>query len=249
MIELAIKTAKEAGETLLKYYGNVNTMQKGEFFDSASILTQADLEAEKIILKNIKENFPSHNIYSEEAGGDITPKSEYTWYVDPLDGTGNFSRNIPLFGTSIAFFKDSRPILGVLYFPVQNLLVYAEKGKGSFANKKQIHVSNRNLRNSLYYSGGYYKGKLQLEKDISDKVGILKIIDVTSYELAHIAMGDAELYILSNIPHDIAAGLIIVEEAGGKVTDYFGNEWTLESEKVVISNGVIHDEVIKILNS
>lgn len=246
MLQTAINAAKEAGEILMKFYGNVSAQQKGEFFDSASILTEADLESKKAILKTIKEKFPEHNIYSEEAGEELKG-SEFTWYIDPLDGTGNFSRNIPLFGTSIGLLKNGKPFLGVLYFPVFNLLIYAEEGKGAFADGKQIKVSNRDLKSALYYSGGYYKGNFQIESGVAEKTGILKIIDASSYELAHIAMGGAEIYILKNIPHDVAAGAIIIKEAGGKVTDIDGSDWNVDSKMIVATNGAVHEEVLSIL--
>src|SRR3989339_869301 len=138
-------------------------------------------------------------------------------------------------------------ILGVLYFPALNLLLKAEKGKGAFANDKKISVSNREINKSLYYSGGKFKGHIQLKKNICEKISLVKIIDASSYEFAQIAMGDAELYVLESIPHDVAAGVIIVQEAGGKVTDYEGSEWNLQSKGIVASNKVIHNEVIKLL--
>lgn len=246
MIDIAINAAKEAGKILMKHYGKIQMEFKGEHFDAASILTQADIESEKKIVEILRKNFPNHNIFSEEEIQENND-SKYTWYIDPLDGTSNFSRNIPLFGISIGLTKDNQSILGVLYFPALNLLLRAEKNKGAFANDEKINVSSRELKKSLYYSGGYYKGKLQMEKNISDKVGLVKVIDASSYEFAQIAMGDAELYILANVPHDVAAGVIIVKEAGGKITDYDGSEWDIQSKGIVASNKIIHEEVIKLL--
>jgi len=248
MLPIAIKAAKEAGKILMKHYNKSQIVYKGEHFDAASILTQADIESEKKIVEILKKNFSDHNIFSEEAVQE-NKGSEYSWYIDPLDGTSNFARNIPLFGISIGLVKNNRAILGVLYFPALGLLLKAEKNKGAFANGKKITVSNRELKKSLYYSGGYYKGKLQLEKTIGDKVGLVKVIDVSSYEFAQIAMGDAELYILTNILHDVVGGVIIVREAGGKVTDYDGLEWNLQSKGIVASNKVIHDDVVKLLKN
>lgn len=245
-MDIAINAAKEAGKILMKHYGKIQIEFKGEHFDAASILTQADIESEKKIVEILRKNFPNHNIFSEEEIQENND-SKYTWYIDPLDGTSNFSRNIPLFGISIGLTKDNQSILGVLYFPALNLLLRAEKNKGAFANDEKINVSSRELKKSLYYSGGYYKGKLQMEKNISDKVGLVKVIDASSYEFAQIAMGDAELYILANVPHDVAAGVIIVKEAGGKITDYDGLEWDIQSKGIVASNKIIHEEVIKLL--
>jgi len=247
MIKIAIKAVKEAGKILLNYYGNIKENYKGIGFDVGNVVTKADLESEERIMNILKEKFPNHNFYGEEKIREDN-KSEYTWYVDPLDGTSNFSRNIPLFGISIGLVKGDKPVLGILFFPVLNLLIYAEKNKGAFANGKRINVSNRDLKNALYYSGGYYNRKLGTRTEILNKIGFIKIIDASSFEFAQIAMGDAELYILTNVLHDVAAGVIIVQEAGGKVTDYNGKEWKPNSIGIVASNKKIHNEVIRILN-
>lgn len=247
MLDIAIKAARAAGKILMNYYGKTPIEYKGEYFDAASILTQADIKSEEKIVKIIKENFNGHNIFSEEKIQEDN-SSEYTWYIDPIDGTSNFTRSIPLFGISIALVRDNQPILGVLYFPTIDLLLKAEKNKGAYVNDRKVKVSNRELKKSLYYSGGYYKGKMQLEKNVADKVGLVKIIDASSYELAQIAMGDAELYILDNVPHDVAAGVVIVREAGGMVTDYDGSEWSIKSKGIIVSNKVIHKEVVNLLN-
>ena len=246
MLEIAIKAAKEGGKILMKYYGNIQAEYKEGRFEAASVVTKADIESEKKIVEILKTKFPEHNIFSEEKIRENNG-SKYTWYIDPLDGTSNFTRNIPLFGISIGLIKNNQSILGVLYFPALNLLLKAEKGKGAFANDKKISVSNREINKSLYYSGGKFKGHIQLKKNICEKISLVKIIDASSYEFAQIAMGDAELYVLESIPHDVAAGVIIVQEAGGKVTDYEGSEWNLQSKGIVASNKVIHNEVIKLL--
>ena len=245
-LQIAIKAAKMGGKILVKYQGKVKTSYKDNFFDAASFLTKADIKSEEKIVRILKKNFPKYNIYSEEKIKEHQG-SDYTWYIDPLDGTSNFSRNIPLFGISIGLIKNGQPILGVLYFPKLKLLLHAEKGSGAYANGNKIKVSKRDLKKSLYYSGGYYKRGLQLKKTVAEKVGLIKIIDSTSYELAQIAMGDAELYILESVLHDVSAGVIIIREAGGKVTDYKGEEWNVNSKGIVASNKIINKEVIKIL--
>src|SRR3989344_6175013 len=246
MLDVAIRAAKEAGKILINYYGKVKTEYKNEYFDARSIVTQADLESEKKIVEILKESFPKHNIFSEELIRENNG-SEYTWYIDPLDGTSNFTRNIPLFGISIGLIKNNQSVLGVLYFPALNLLLNAEKNKGAFANNRKIKVSDRELKKSLYYSGGYFKGKFGLEKSISDKVGVVKVIDASSYEFAQIAMGDAEIYYLTNVPHDVVAGVCIVREAGGKVSDGAGKSWSTNSKEILVTNGKVHKEVLGLL--
>ena len=234
----------------MRHYGKIKTEYKGkgEYVDASSVVTQAYLESEKKIVEILKDNFPKHNIFAEELIRENNG-SEYTWYIDPLDGTSNFTRNIPLFGISIGLIKNNQSVLGVLYFPALKLLVHAEENKGAFANDKRIKVSDRELKKSLYYSGGYYKGKFYLEKNIGDKVGLVKVIDSSSYEFAQIAMGDAEIYYLTNVPHDVAAGICIVKEAGGQVSDESGKSWKINSKDILVTNGKVHDEVLGLLNN
>lgn len=246
MLKTAIKAAKEAGEIAKADFGNVNTEFKGDVFEPSNIVTKTDVECEEVIVNILSKTFPSHNIFGEEKT-DIKKNSPYTWYIDPIDGTSNFSRNIPLFGMSIGLTENDEPILGVLYFPMLDLLLYAEKGRGSFANNEKISVSKRPLNQSLYYAGSYYKKKLRLNRSVSDKVGILKMISCSSFALAQIAMGDAEIYLLTSIPHDVVAGVVIVEEAGGKVTDFEGNPWTIHSKNILVTNKNIHEEVVELI--
>jgi len=247
-IDTARVAAHAAGEILLDLYGNTTEEYKTEFFDVGSIVTQADLLSEKCIKQIVQIAFPEHSFYGEEGGAE-TKDSPYLWVVDPLDGTSNFSHNIPLFGISIALLKDGQPILGILYFPKLKLFVEAEAGKGATANGKKISVSQKPIEKSLYYAGGKFRGEMDMQRfpSLVSACGLVKIIDASSFELAAIAMGDAELYVLANILHDVAAGVCIVREAGGKVTDQAGNPWNPESKGIVISNGVIHDQVIELL--
>lgn len=245
---IAIHAAREGGKALINYLGNVTTEFKDSGFDVGSIITKADRESEEAIVSIIKSQFPEHGIYGEE-GTDYQPDAEYVWYIDPLDGTSNFVRNIPLFGVSIGIIFKGQPVCGVLYFPAINLLVEAETGQGTLANGKKINVSARPLAQALYYSGGKFKGVPQLNKGIADACGLVKVIDASSYEFAQIAMGDAEIYFLANVPHDVVAGICIVREAGGIVTDGKGGEWKLDSKEILATTVTIVDEVVSILNT
>lgn len=235
----------------MSYFGNVVTEFKDEKFDVGSMVTKADRESEDTIVSLIKSHFPEHGIYGEE-GTDYQPDAEYIWYIDPLDGTSNFVRNIPLFGVSVGIVRNGKPVCGVLYFPAIGLLVEAEEGGGTYANGKQVYVSKRPLAQALYYSGGKFggkfKGAFQLNTSIASACGLLKVIDASSYEFAQIAMGDAEIYFLANMPHDVAAGICIVREAGGIVTDGKGGEWHLDSEEILATTSILHNEIISLLN-
>lgn len=245
---VAIAAAKDAGKILMSYFGNVTTEFKNEGFDVGSIVTKADRESEDVIVSIVKSQFPEHGIYGEE-GTDYQPDADYLWYIDPLDGTSNFVRKIPLFGVSIGIVFKGRPVCGVLYFPAINLLVEAEIGKGALANGKKIHVSARPLAQALYYSGGKFKGVPQLNKKIADACGLVKVIDASSYEFAQIAMGDAEIYFLKNVPHDVVAGICVLWEAEGIVVDGKGEEWKLSSEEILATTPTIINDLVPILNN
>lgn len=242
-IDIARKAAQEAGEIILSFSGKTTVSYKTGHFDS---VTDADVASGRKIKEILTEAFPSFSYYGEEEGYDIKG-SEFMWVVDSLDGTVNFIHNIPIFGISVALLRKGQPEVGILYFPKTGLLVEAESGTGAFANGRKIQVSRKTIEKSLYYQHGKFRGKIDFNFSLIDTCGLVKMVDTSSFELAQIAMGDAELYVLENVLHDVAAGVCIVREAGGKVTDYKGNPWTPESEGIVVSNGVIHGKVIDLL--
>ena len=165
----------------------------------------------------------------------------------PFIVTSNFIRNIPLFGISIGLVEGGVPVFGILYFPALDKLFLAEKDGGAFMNGKKIHVSDRSIDESLYMAGGLFRGGQQLHSELAQNVGIIKIIDSSSHTLAHIACGDAEIYYLANVPHDVVAGVCIVREAGGMITDGLGGEWNLKSDKILVTNKKIHEDVLGII--
>jgi myo-inositol-1(or 4)-monophosphatase len=247
--KVAVNAAKKAGKILMSYYAkNVKVELKNDIYDVVSIVTEVDIKSEEKIISILKEKFPNHGIYGEESLG-TNMESDYIWYIDPLDGTSNYTRHIPLFGISIGLVYRGKPIVGVLYFPTLNILLSAEDGKGCFVNNKLAKVSDRQLSESLYYAGGKFKRDPQIKSQIFQKCGLVKVIDSSSYEFAQIAMGDAEIYYLTNVPHDVVAGICIVREAGGKVTDGLGNPWLIDSKNILATNGLIHEEIINDLKN
>jgi len=242
------KIAKKAGQILLQLLGRAKVTYKSkQFRDIGSIVTEADIKSEEYIVMQLEKLFPNYNIFSEEKGM-IAKGSEYTWYVDPLDGTYNFARKDPLFGVSIGLLKEKEAILGVIYIPKLDLLVSAEKGKGAYANGKPVHVSRRNVKDSLFFGRGIYKGKLQLYTEIINAgVGNVKIIGSSAWELAQIAMGNGEIYFLNSVLHDVVAGVVIVREAGGRVTDRAGNDWTSDAKEILATNSIVHKEILQAL--
>ena len=246
--KVMLLAAEKASKVLLKYYGKKETIKVKS---NKSLVATADLEANKVIIKTIKNFFPHHSILSEETGFDDN-KSDYKWVIDPMDGTHNFLHKIPIFGTSIALEYKNEPILGVLHFPILCITAVAEKGKGSFMNGKKIKVSiKKTLDHSFVLFEFSYANRME-------KVGFLKklvhkTIDVRNfgsaiYNLLIVACGKCEGYVvLTTNEWDIAAGFLIVEEAGGKVTDLKGGKWKPEQHQFVISNSKVHKELLKYL--
>jgi myo-inositol-1(or 4)-monophosphatase len=245
--DIAISAAKEAGKIIMAHYGQLTEIRWKEIeYGAVSIVTDADIKSEAKIISILKQEFPEFGIYGEESGGQ-NMKADYVWYVDPLDGTNNFSRNIPLFGISIGLVYRGQPIVGILYFPVIDLMLSAEKNQGCFANGKKVQVSKRLLAESLYYAGGKFRNQMQLNLNLAKECGLIKIIDASSYELAQIAMGDAEIYYLASVPHDVAAGVCLIQEAGGIVTEEDGAPWNINSKTILATNGINHQEIVEML--
>jgi myo-inositol-1(or 4)-monophosphatase len=245
--DIAVKAAQEAGKILMAHFGQkIEIRWKEGHHGAVSIVTEADLKSEAKIISILTQEFPEFGIYGEESGGH-NMEADYVWYVDPLDGTNNFSRNIPLFGVSIGLVHRGQPVVGVLYFPTINLMLAAEEGGGCFANDKKVQVSTRPLASSLYYSGGKFHNQMQINLNLARACGLIKMIDASSYELAQIAMGDAEIYHLANVPHDVAAGVCLIREAGGMVTEENGAPWNINSKTILATNGLIHKDVIEVL--
>jgi myo-inositol-1(or 4)-monophosphatase len=247
--ELAIKAAKEAGKIQLRYFGKTikKKIKKGDSF-----VTKADIESTKKIRKIILKQFPEHNIVCEELGSS-NKKSDYKWIIDPLDGTHNFIMNNPLFGVSIALEYKKEIILGVVYFPVLKKLYYAEKGKGVFCNGKRIKVNNKtNLKKCLFIFDAKLRKKTNMKIKLLKKLAKLtwrfRIFGVAIYHNILIAEGKAGVNIdFDSNPWDHSATLLMVEEAGGKVTDLKGNRWTPNIKDYVATNGKVHNKILNVL--
>lgn len=250
------KVTKEAGEVTLSYFDKKHTYQIKE--GAINFATEADLACEKFVFEKIKKTFPDHSFLSEEMGM-VAKKSRYTWVLDPIDGTVNFSRGLPLWGVSLALFEDTLPIAGTIYFPVFDELYFAQKGKGAFRGKKKIRVSSCDKlpRSLVIVEFGYPENRRKLTLPVA---GFMKDFPAmfltplsTVYDMVSLASGKVEGFIEEHpLIWDIAAGAIIVEEAGGKVTDFSGNKLVYELKKdkyydVLASNGKLHDEILKYL--
>jgi myo-inositol-1(or 4)-monophosphatase len=252
--KIAIKAAKAAGIYLLKnFYRNHRDRATLKF--KHEIATQADLGAEKIILNTIKKEFPDHQILSEEAGKNHK-KSDFFWVIDPLDGTTNYSMQNPIFNVSIGLFYKKEIVLGVVYAPLLRELYVTEKDKGTTLNGRKIHVSKTsNFHKSLLtFCHGHR------EKDIRRAIKAYNFFKLKGFdtrqlgsaalEMAFVAAGRTESIMIPGAhPWDVAAGTFLVREAGGKVTDFQGNDWSLTSRDMLASNGRIHKRLLKFLRN
>ncbi len=251
---IAVRAAREAGRIHLKYFKHgIGYTTKSTHYDRVTI---ADTEAEATVVSIIRQKSPEHNIIAEE-GKYRKTASEYTWIIDPLDGTNNFSQGLPIFCVSIGLAKNGKLLLGCIYDATRKELFYAERGKGAFLNSKRIAVSDRSaLRDCMFVTGFYYDRRepmretlRQMESFLTKGIIGMRRLGSAALDLCNVAAGRVDGYweFMLN-PWDFAAGKVIVEEAGGRVTDRFGKEIGIQPSYVVASNGRIHRKMISLLN-
>ncbi|HGJ64412.1 TPA: inositol monophosphatase [bacterium] len=248
MKDTAIKAAKEAGDILFENFQKIKQVdKKGE----RELVSNVDLASEKKIIEIIKDKYPDHDILCEESGVHDN-SSDYRWVIDPLDGTHNYIYGINMFGVSIALDYKGEIILGVINMPSTNELYWAEKGKGAYLNDERIHVSDRGMKNALaIYDSGLYVGteaRTRFLANLVTKIFNIRVFGASTRHLTYVAKGSADLQIeYGDKPWDYAAGGLMVEESGGRITKLDGTKWNIYSEGYVSSNGVFHDEIIKML--
>ncbi len=245
-LKVALEAAQKAEEVILRYYSDsINPELKAD----GTPVTIADTTAEKVIIETIQRRFPDHGFLGEESGI-AHSQSGYQWIIDPIDGTKNYIRNIPLFATQIALMKNDELILGVSNSPVLKEVLYAERGEGAFLNDRQIHVSSvSEISEAMVCHGGLRwfseKGILSNLCDLIDHSYRSRGFgDFYMYHL--LASGRADIVIESDIKiWDIAALTVILEEAGGRATDLQGKRVGKDTVSMIATNNVLHDSVFK----
>ncbi len=247
-MKVAEKAAREAGKVLMAMFDkNIEKRKKGTGRD---FVTEADHAAEKTIMGMIKKNFPDHSILSEEYGS--YENSSYRWIIDPLDGTHNFYYGIPIFGTMIAFEHDKDLKFSVIYMPYTKDFCKAVKGKGTFLNGKRVKVSGRTTKAMYTYHGVNMYNKDKKLRNLFHECAMKFSPEIRNYGCAAlswilIAKGAADGTIAYDHPFwDMAPGILSVTEAGGKVTDADGRKWEHDGKGYILSNGKIHDQLLKI---
>lgn len=252
MKKFIIELAEKTGKFLLK-----NFRKSPDLFrlrgTTKEIVTKYDKQSDRIIVDALSKKFPDYNILTEES----SPRnkgSDFTWIVDPLDGSSNFAVGNPFFAVSIALLHHEKPVLGVAYAPFLKELFVAEEGAGALLNGKAIHVSAVKALGKSYFvwceAAGSSLRMSRINANIQPKIKDLRKLGAGSLECAWIACGRAEAYVTTAIePWDVAAGVILVMEAGGKVTDFKGKAWKPVRSDAVLSNGKIHNKVLEIIKT
>ncbi|MFC1898411.1 inositol monophosphatase family protein [Candidatus Cloacimonadota bacterium] len=252
MLEFIKQLAQDAGEIIRHAYYKPDTKleHKGEI----DIVTETDLKCEEFIVIRIQEKFPTDGIMTEEQDI-INPDSNRMWIIDPLDGTTNFSHRFPFCAVSIGLEMEGEIKFGVVFAPILNELFWAEKGKGSFLNGKQIQVSQTDqISNCLVGTGFPYDRWQQADFYIREYLAFTKKCQgvrragAAAIDLCYVACGRLDGFFERKLkPWDMAAGSLIISEAGGKITQFDSSDWHYSDQTILASNRIIHKEMVDIL--
>jgi myo-inositol-1(or 4)-monophosphatase len=253
MLTFAIETARAAGHLLLEKYGRITQVnKKGDY----NLVTEADLASEALIIDRIKSHYPRHMILAEESGNAVIADGDlkWKWIIDPLDGTTNFAHSYPCFCVTIALEHEGELVIGVTYDPTRNELFTAEKGQGASLNFKPIHVSSTTkMSESLLVTGFPYdfKDRPNFARSLTNFLlgarGVRRD-GSAAIDMAYVACGRFDGFWEEGLnPWDIAAGVLMITEAGGRVTGYDGSPLSIYKPPICASNGLIHDEMLGVL--
>ncbi|MBL0146040.1 MAG: inositol monophosphatase [Chitinophagaceae bacterium] len=256
MIKSTLFNAIQTGAVELKKYFNNADLKISNKEGINNWVTEADHASEKAIIEVIKTNFPSHFILSEETG-EIKTNSEYKWIIDPIDGTINFASGIPICCVSIAVEKDGEMLMGAVYNPFMSEMFFAERGMGATLNDTKITVTQKkDLIHSCLVTGFPYSyldtenGPLQVFEKFIRKGVPVRRLGSAAIDLCWVAAGRLDGFYEHHLQAwDSAAGFLIVQEAGGKVTDFKGNKYSPYQPHIVATNGIIHEDLLGVINN
>ncbi len=238
-LNIMIKASEKASKILIRDFGEIEKLQVSKK-GPTDFVTNSDLKAEKIILEELKKARPNYSIISEENGFEDNKDKKNTWIIDPIDGTINFLHGVPHFAISIALKSENEISSGLIFDPIKNEMFYAEKNNGAFFNNQRIRVSKRNkIDDCLFVTGG----KILVEPDLSyRKTGSAAL------DMAYVASGRYDGYFQKNLNlWDIAAGIILIKEAGGLINEIDLN--IHKNIKIIASGTDISDKFLKKLNN
>ncbi|MDO8482307.1 MAG: inositol monophosphatase [bacterium] len=247
-LEAALAAVKKAEPIFLKYFGNAEGVSVKEGI-VPSLVSDADKEIEKLLMAELHEKFPEHAIVGEESPAQAGTGG-YCWYIDPIDGTTNFTRGISHAAISVALFDEQGPLVAVLSAPQNNTLYHAVRGGGAFKNGEKLAVSNSDSFNMLVGGMGWKGAEkgADLFKKLLTVTRTLRVFGSDATALALVAEGSLDCFATTYTSlYDVGAGMLLVSEAGGKVTGWNGEPFTKSEQPLVASNGKIHDSLLKIL--
>ena len=253
-INVMVGACRKAAKTLIRDFGEIENLQvslKGP----GDYVTASDKKVEKILIDELQKARPNYSILSEEIG-EINNNESFKWIIDPIDGTSNFLHGIPHFAISIGLEHDKEIICGIIFDPIKNEMFTAEKGNGSYINNRRIRVSSRSkLKDCIIFTGGHKPESKDRElalkeyNNFSSKVLIpIRKLGSASLDMAYVAAGRCDGFWQRNLNYwDIAAGIILVKEAGGFVTDFKGKNDYILNKSILVTNSRINKEMIEIL--
>lgn len=253
MLNFAMQTARDAGRILLDKFGRkINISKKGDI----NLVTEADLASEKFIIERIKSHYPKHSILAEESGEAIVTGGDgkWKWIIDPLDGTTNFAHGYPMFCVTLALEHNDKIVIGVTYDPTRDEMFSAEKGNGASLNGREIRVSEtEKLSEALVVTGFPYnfKEKVNFSRHLTEFLLYSRGVrrdGSAAIDMAYVACGRFDGFWEEGLnPWDVAAGVLLIEEAGGRVTYYDDSPFSVYQPPICASNGLIHGEMLNVL--
>jgi myo-inositol-1(or 4)-monophosphatase len=254
LLTFAIQTAREAGGVLAEKFGRaLRVTNKGDI----DLVTEADIAAERLIVERIRSHHPRHAILTEESGDVVSlgeAGSGYKWIIDPLDGTTNYAHGYPVFCVSVALEHEGRVVVGVVYDPTRDELFAAERGQGATLNGRSLRVSETSdLNAALLCTGFPYDVRDRGDFARHFRNFIMRAQSVrrdgaAALDLAYVAAGRFDAFYEEGLrPWDVAAGVLLVEEAGGRVTHYDGSPFRIYTPPIAASNGLVHEAILEVL--
>ena len=253
-INIMVKACRKASKILIRDFGEIENLQvsvKGP----GDFVTTSDKKVEKTIIDELLKARPDYSVLSEE-NGEINNDKSFKWIIDPIDGTANFLHGIPHFAISIGLEKDGEIICGIIYDPIKDEMFVAEKGNGSYLNNQRIRVSSRSkLKDCIIFTGGPKKESedrdlaLKEYNNFSTKILIpIRKLGSAALDMAYVAAGRCDGFWQRNLNYwDIAAGIILIKESGGFVTDFNGENKYLKNKTILATNSKINKEMMEVL--
>ncbi len=258
MLNFAIQTARDAGRILADRMGRaLQVSNKGDI----DLVTEADLASEKLIIERIKTHYPRHSILAEESGATdgiktVAGQTDWRWIVDPLDGTTNYAHGYPCFCVSIGLERAGSIEIGVIYDPTRDEVFAAERGQGATLNDRRIRVSVVDDLNAAMLCTGFpynVRERPNFARDFANftmEAQAVRRDGSAALDLAYLACGRFDGFWEDGLnAWDIAAGVLLVEEAGGRITDFIGAPLNIYTPKMLASNGLIHDKMMQVLGT